>query len=110
MNKNFRNFLMGTAFGVLVIILALLTNGFGNSIIFEKIFLQVPVINFFDKILIWFCHIFNSYKCSAFIIADYGWGLLAVLLDFFLLFIWYGFIFMIVGKLFSWLKIKYIKK
>lgn len=110
MNKNLKNFLIGVLFFVAVITAAFLTNGFGDSTIFAKIFLQVPILNFFDKILIWICHIFSSYKCSAFIMADYRWAPLSVLLDFFMLFIWYGFIFMIIGKLFSWLKIKYIKK
>lgn len=109
MNKNIKNFLIGVLFFVAVITAAFLTNGFGDSEIF-LFFLQIPILNFFNKILIWFCDIFNSYKCSAFIMYDNGKVLMAMALDFFMLSVWYGFIFMIIGKLFSWVKIRYIKK
>lgn len=107
MNKNLKNFLSGAIFGVFLLIIAFLTGGFGDSKIAIEIILQTPIMKMFDGFFISVCNIFNSQQCVDWIkVNDVNFHLFedvpALMFDFLILVVWYGVIFMVVGKLIEW--------
>jgi len=107
MNKNLKNFLAGVVFGGFLLIIAFLTGGFGDSEVAIKIILQTPFMKLFDEFFISVCAFLNSQQCVNWIMVnDTNFHLFedvpALMFDFLILIIWYGIIFMVIGKLIEW--------
>lgn len=107
MNKSLKNFLAGVMFGGLLLIITFFTGGFGDSKVALEIILQTPIMKIFDGFFISVCNIINSQQCVDWIkVNDVNFHLFedvpALMFDFLILVVWYGVIFMVIGKLSEW--------